>query len=145
MNKKSTYKEGDLISIALSNGKYAICKIIFKPIDRLKQVVGLTILAVQDEINLSLIDNNHFIEIEVNSKNLKCIFTGNQNLKNGEWAIVSESKLTAIEKSMQWFIYANHLYHQEEFIRNANEEDYKIYPTLSVMGFVLLDNLLKEL
>lgn len=64
MNKKNTYKEGDLISIALSNGKYAICKIIFKPIDRLKQVVGLTILAVQDEINLSLIDNNHFIEIK---------------------------------------------------------------------------------
>ena len=142
MSKRINYKEGDLITIPLTDSRKAICKIIFAPKGMLKQVICCTLIGIQQNLNLGALSLQNFISIHSNPRNTKSFFTGNQMVKNGNWAIVGNTQLSDNEKSLQWFVYAGELYHKEELIRHASEEDYKNYVHLEVMGFVLVDTIL---
>lgn len=144
MSKVIKYKEGDLLSIPLTNSRKAICKIILVPKGRLKQVIGCTVIGVQQSVDLEALATQKFIAIHSNPRNTKSFFTGNQLVKNGTWPIIGTSLFSDAEKSLQWFTYACQLYHNEELMRNANEEDYKNYSHLEVMGFVLVDQILTQ-
>lgn len=145
MTKRIKYQEGDIISIPLTNGKTAVCKIIFAPTGQLKQVIGCTVIDIQYNLNLEILNLQEYISIDSNPRNTNCFFTGNQFVKNGNWTVLGTSLLSEKEKTMQNFIYACQLYHNEELIRNANEEDYSKFPTLNVMGFALVDQILTRL
>ncbi|HDC4320769.1 TPA: hypothetical protein O8L55_004718, partial [Enterobacter cloacae] len=45
---KVKYKEGDIFVIPMSNGKYALCQVVFAPKQKFKQAIGFCILSIQD-------------------------------------------------------------------------------------------------
>ncbi|CAM7797447.1 hypothetical protein PHDIMM138B_28285 [Phytobacter diazotrophicus] len=45
---KVKYKEGDIFVIPMSNGKYALCQIVFAPKQKFKQAIGFCILSIQN-------------------------------------------------------------------------------------------------
>lgn len=45
---KVKYKEGDIFVIPMSNGKFAICQIVFAPKEKFKQAIGFCILSIQN-------------------------------------------------------------------------------------------------
>ena len=87
--KRIRYKEGDLFSIELEDGRKAICKIVLAPKDRHKQAIGCTLIGFQEDINLEKLDLDAHLQlfsnpiVHINSKSKDIFFTGNQNVKNG--------------------------------------------------------------
>lgn len=147
--KRIRYKEGDLFSIELEDGRKAICKIILAPKESHKQAIGCTLIGFQEDINLEKLDLDAHLQLfsnpiaHTNPKSKDIFFTGNQNLKNGIWEIIGFHPINESEKDLQWYESAGHLYHQDEYIRLLALEEINNYPRLSVMGFDLVKQVLK--
>ena len=139
---KVKYKEGDIFVIPMSNGKYALCQVVFAPKQKFKQAIGFCILSIQDteecEENSSLTP----LSFEKFGKKMKIIFTGNQNISKGIWKIIGYANLTEEKKQLKIFNYAGGLYDGEEEIRRLSVAEYPNYTTMGVSGFELVDNVL---
>lgn len=142
---KVKYKEGDIFVIPMSNGKYALCQIVFAPEQKFKQTIGFCILSIQNteelEDNCSLIP----LSFEKFGKEMKVIFTGNQNMSKGVWKIIGHADLTEEKKQLKIFNYAGGLYNGEEEIRRLSVDEYPNYTTMGVSGFELVDNVLTNI
>ncbi|MDX5631166.1 MULTISPECIES: Imm26 family immunity protein [unclassified Brenneria] len=139
---KVKYREGDIFSIPLSNGKYAICQIIFSPKGKFKQVIAFCLLFIQDDEEFNNDGLLNPMSIEKFGKATKVIFTGNQKINNGLWKIIGYADLSEEKKKLRIFNYAGGLYNGEEEIRRIPVSEYPNYTTMGVSGFELVDNLL---
>ncbi|KAA8995763.1 hypothetical protein FJU30_23735 [Affinibrenneria salicis] len=136
------YKGGDIFSILLSNGKYAICQIIFSPKGKFKQIIAFCVLFIQDNeyfINDGILNP---MSVEEFGNTTKVIFTGNQKMSNGLWKIIGHADLSEEKKQLRIFNYAGGLYNGEEEIRRIHVAEYPNYTTMGVSGFELVDNIL---
>ena len=138
------YKVGDIFNIALSNHKYAICKLIFAPRGALKQVIGLVVYDIVDYDNRYLFDlNNHKLKkFKIMNNFQEIIFTGNQKIKNGEWKFFAYKELNKHEIKLQTFQYAGDLYNNENLVGKIKDDEFQLYTRMSVCGFELLDNII---
>ena len=102
---KVKYKEGDIFVIPLSNGKYAICHIVFVPSKKFKQAIGFCILSLQN--TEELMDSGALTPLifEKFGKEMKVIFTGNQNISKGVWKIIGYADLTEEKKPCRAICY----------------------------------------
>ncbi|WP_284942489.1 immunity 26/phosphotriesterase HocA family protein [Enterobacter sp. MEB024] len=142
---KVKYKEGDIFVIPLSNGKYAICHIVFALSKKFQQAIGFCILSIQQAEEL--IDGGSLtpLSFEKFGKETKVIFTGNQNISKGVWQIIGHTDLTAEKKQLKIFNYAGGLYNGEDEIRRLSVAEYPNYTTMGVSGFELVDNILTNI
>jgi hypothetical protein len=141
---KVKYKEGDIFVIPMSNGKYALCQIVFAPKQKFKQAIGFCILSIQ---NKEVRDSGALtpLSFEKFGKEMKVIFTGNQNITKGLWKIIANADLTEDKKQLKIFNYAGGLYDGEEEIRRLSVAEYPNYTTMGVSGFELVDNVLTNM
>ncbi|MDU5197262.1 MAG: immunity 26/phosphotriesterase HocA family protein [Enterobacter sichuanensis] len=139
---KVKYKEGDIFVIPMSNGKFAICQIVFAPKEKFKQAIGFCILSLQNTGELE--DNSSLrpLSFEKFGKEMKVVFTGNQNISKGIWKIIGHANLTEEKKELKIFNYAGGLYDGEDEIRRLSVAEYPNYTTMGVSGFELVDNVL---
>ncbi|MCG8710981.1 immunity 26/phosphotriesterase HocA family protein [Brenneria sp. 4F2] len=142
---KVKYKEGDIFAIPLSNGKYAICQIIFSPKGKFKQVIAFCLLFIQNDETFNKNGLLNPMSIDKFGKAIKVIFTGNQKISNGLWKIVGYTNLSEEKKKLRVFNYAGGLYNGEEEIRRIPVSEYPNYATMGVSGFELVDNLLTSI
>lgn len=142
---KVKYKEGDIFVIPLSNGEYAICHIVFVPSKKFKQAIGFCILSLQN--TEELMDSGALTPLifEKFGKEMKVIFTGNQNISKGVWKIIGYADLTEEKKQLKIFNYAGGLYNGEDEIRRLSVAEYPNYTTMGVSGFELVDNILTNI
>lgn len=139
---KVKYREGDIFVIPLSNGEYAICQIVFASKGKFKKIIAFCVLSIQNDEEFN---NDGFlnpISVEKFGKEIKVIFTGNQNIINGIWKILYHNDLTEDKKQLKIFNYAGGLYNGDEGIRRISVAEYPNYTTMGVSGFELVDNLL---
>ncbi|KLG14472.1 hypothetical protein YA49_00275 [Enterobacter cloacae subsp. cloacae] len=139
---KVKYKEGDIFVIPMSNGKYALCQVVFAPKQKFKQAIGFCILSIQDTEEFEEKISLTTLSFEKFGKEMKVIFTGNQNISKGIWKIVGHANLTEEKKQLKIFNYAGGLYDGEEEIRRLSVAEYPNYTTMGVSGFELVDNVL---
>lgn len=139
---KVKYREGDVFIIPLSNGKYAICQVIFVPKVKFKKIISFCTLSIQDD---EVFANDGFltpISVEEFGKKTEVIFTGNQNISNGLWKIIDHVDLSEDKNKLRIFNYAGGLYNGEEEIRRIPVSEYPDYTTMEVSGFELVDKIL---
>lgn len=139
---KVKYREGDVFIIPLSNGKYAMCQVIFAPKVKFKKIISFCTLSIQDD---EVFANDDFltpISVEEFGKKTEVIFTGNQNISNGLWKIIDHVDLSEDKKKLRIFNYAGGLYNGEEEIRRIPVSEYPDYTTMEVSGFELVDKIL---
>lgn len=127
---KVKYKEGDIFVIPMSNGKYALCQVIFDPKKKFKQVIGFCILSIQDTEEFEEKSSLTPLSFEKFGKEMKVIFTGNQNISKGIWKIIDYANLTEEKKQLKIFNYAGGLYDGEEEIRRLSVAEYPNYTTM---------------
>lgn len=142
---KVKYKEGDIFVIPLSNGKYAICQIIFAPKGMFKKVISFCTLSIQDDEKFN---NDGFLTpifVDVFGKKTQVIFTGNQNIRDGEWKIIGSVNLTEDKKKLKIFNYAGGVYNGEVEIKRIPVSEYHNYTAMGVSGFELVDNILTSI
>ncbi|WP_311842761.1 immunity 26/phosphotriesterase HocA family protein [Enterobacter bugandensis] len=139
---KVKYKEGDIFVIPMSNGKYALCQVVFAPKQKFKQVLGFCILTIQDTEEFKVNSSLTPLSLEKFGKEMKVLFIGNQNISKGIWKIIGYADLTEEKKQLKIFNYAGGLYDGEEEIRRLSVAEYPNYTTMGVSGFELVDNVL---
>lgn len=139
------YKEGDIFVIPMINGKYALCQIVFAPKQKFKQAIGFCILSIQNTEELRDSGALTPLSFEKFGKEMKVIFTGNQNITKGLWKIIGHADLTEDKKQLKIFNYAGGLYDGEEEIRRLSVAEYPNYTTMGVSGFELVDNVLTNM
>ncbi|BBE78292.1 MULTISPECIES: immunity 26/phosphotriesterase HocA family protein [Phytobacter] len=139
------YKEGDIFVIPMSNGKYALCQIVFAPKQKFKQAIGFCILSIQNTKKVRDSGALTPLSFEKFGKEMKVIFTGNQNITKGLWKIIANADLTEDKKQLKIFNYAGGLYDGEEEIRRLSVAEYPNYTTMGVSGFELVDNVLTNM
>ncbi|MEH4623386.1 immunity 26/phosphotriesterase HocA family protein [Phytobacter diazotrophicus] len=139
------YKEGDIFVIPMSNGKYALCQIVFAPKQKFKQAIGFCILSIQNTKKVRDSGALTPLSFEKFGKEMKVIFTGNQNITKGLWKIIANADLTEDKKQLKIFNYAGGLYDGEEEIRWLSVAEYPNYTTMGVSGFELVDNVLTNM
>ncbi|QOV70683.1 immunity 26/phosphotriesterase HocA family protein [Citrobacter sp. BDA59-3] len=139
------YKEGDIFVIPISNGKYALCQIVFAPKQKFKQAIGFCILSIQNTDEFKDSGALTPLSFEKFGKGMKVIFTGNQNITKGLWKIIGHADLTEDKKQLKIFNYAGGLYDGEEEIRRLSVAEYPNYTTMGVSGFELVDNVLTNM
>ncbi|MDU4999669.1 MAG: immunity 26/phosphotriesterase HocA family protein [Enterobacteriaceae bacterium] len=142
---KVKYKEGDIFVIPMSNGKYALCQIVFAPKQKFKQAIGFCILSIQNTKKVRDSGALTPLSFEKFGKEMKVIFTGNQNITKGLWKIIANADLTEDKKQLKIFNYAGGLYDGEEEIRRLSVAEYPNYTTMGVSGFELVDNVLTNM
>lgn len=91
---KVKYKEGDIFVIPMSNGKYAFCQVVFAPKQKFKQALGFCILSIQDTERVKENSSLTPLSFEKFGKEMKVLFTGNQNISKGIWKIIGHADLT---------------------------------------------------
>lgn len=141
---KVRYQEGDIFIIPVE-GNFAICQIVFAPKGKFKQIIGFCVLFVQD--NKTFKGNGDLLPIPIMDmgKEMKVIFTGNQNIKNGSWEIIDHADLTEDKDELRIFNYAGGVYKGEEEIRRIPVSEYNNYTPMEVYGFELVNSLLASL
>ncbi|ABM23584.1 Uncharacterised protein [Shewanella putrefaciens] len=141
---KMRYQEGDIFIIP-TEGKFAICQIVFAPKGKFKQVIGFCVLFLQDNKVFKSDDVLRPLPIMDMGKEMKVIFTGNQNVKNGSWEIIGHADLTEDKDELRIFNYAGGLYKGEEEIKRIPVSEYNNYTSMEVYGFELVNSLLASL
>ncbi|MBS6740499.1 MAG: immunity 26/phosphotriesterase HocA family protein [Enterobacteriaceae bacterium] len=139
------YKEGDIFVIPMSNGKYALCQIVFAPKQKFKQAIGFCILSIQNTKKVRDSGALTPLSFEKFGKEMKVIFNGNQNITKGLWKIIANADLTEDKKQLKIFNYAGGLYDGEEEIRRLSVAEYPNYTTMGISGFELVDNVLTNM
>lgn len=142
---KVKYKDGDIFVIPMSNGKYALCQIVFAPKQKFKQAIGFCILSIQNTKKVRDSGALTPLSFEKFGKEMKVIFTGNQNITKGLWKIIANADLTEDKKQLKIFNYAGGLYDGEEEIRRLSVAEYPNYTTMGISGFELVDNVLTNM
>lgn len=110
-----------------------------------KKVISFCTLSIQDDEKFN---NDGFlipIFVDVFGKKTQVIFTGNQNIRDGEWKIIDSVNLTEDKKKLKIFNYAGGVYNGEVEIKRIPVSEYHNYTAMGVSGFELVDNILTSI
>lgn len=144
---KLKYKEGDIFIISLDNGKNIICQVIFAPTPKgyFRKVMAFCVLSVQES---EMFKNDGVllpISFDILGEKAKVIFSGNQYIKDGTWRIIDHIDLTEEKERLKIFNFAGGLYHGEDEIKRIPVSEYPKYTTMEVLGFGLINKVLKAI
>ena len=143
--KSKKVEIGDLFLI-LFEKKYAVCKVLWVS-KKTKNVFSFVVkneLANTKEEALNIANIKEYLFVKIYSGVINVFYTSIEKLKNGEWEIIGNEKLT--EKENHDFQYHNiggNLYKGDEYIRPLNVEEYKTVPKMGIDGYEAINNFLK--
>ncbi|WP_175003159.1 Imm26 family immunity protein [Burkholderia lata] len=140
------YKEGDVFIIELSDGRFAVCQIVFSSQGKFKKAFAFCVLSIQDgrDFNLARIDDFPPMAFRKFKKEVRVIFSGIKLIAKGEWPIIGNSDLSDDKLKMKIFNYAGGLFNGDEEIGRIPVSDYSKYTTMEVSGFDLVQKILTE-
>ncbi|MBN3824836.1 hypothetical protein G3O00_14575 [Burkholderia sp. Ac-20384] len=140
------YKEGDVFTIELNDGRFSVCQIVFSSQGKFKKAFAFCVLSIQEgrDFNLDRIDDFPPMIFLKFKKEVKVIFSGNQLIAKGEWPIVGNCGLSDEKMKMRIFNYAGGLFNGDEEIERIPVSDYAKYTTMEVCGFDLVQKILTE-
>lgn len=140
------YKEGDVFVIALSDGRFAVCQIVFSSQGKFKKVFAFCVLSIQEgrDFDLDRADDFPPMAFLKFKREVRIIFAGIQLIAKGEWPIIGHSDLYGDKLEMKIFNYSGGLFNGDEEIGRIPVSDYSKYTTMEVCGFDLVQKILME-
>lgn len=126
------YKAGDLFTIPMKDGRWAIGQVICALQDRFDRVLSFGVLSIGEEPKLPE-EDREYITFKDNGRHGHILFASATNMRR-TWKVVGHLPLTEQKLAMQWFHVAGDLYHNDEWIRKLAIEEYPDYPVMSVAG-----------
>ncbi len=137
MNK---YKAGDLFTIPMKDGRWAVGQVVCALYDRLSKAFSFGIVSIDDEPHIPS-EDSEFITLDSYGRSVQLIFAASSNMRRN-WKVVGHLPLTEQKQAMQWFHCGGQLYHNDEWIRVLLIEEYSKYPAMSVAGNELVQMML---
>ena len=134
--KKKDIKSGDIISIPLDNDKYAIAKIMFLSI-RYKNVILLSVYPL-------LTSSSELLEVAYEINHELLIYTGLDPIRKEEWRKVANCSVNEEEKQLSTRIIAGSVWVEDEYLRNATENDRATFKKMEVYGTILVKRTIIE-
>jgi hypothetical protein len=143
---KKVVNSGDYFTIPMSDGRQAICQVIWVGKDssgqKFKRVFAFCVLSVGDDTNVP--EKVSYLSFQDHMGAYKVIFTAVDKLISGEWPVIGGGPI-ADQKMVNFeFNMAGNLYVCGEFVRVLPSEEYKNYLTMGISGYVLVDRLLSQ-
>ncbi len=129
MNK---YKAGDLFAIPMKDGRWAIGQVICALQDRFSQTFSFGVMRIGEESTPPEQDSE-YITFQDNGRHGHILFASASNMRR-KWKVIGHLPLTEEKLAMQWFHVAGDLYHNDDWVRKLEIEEYKDYPVMSVAG-----------
>lgn len=139
---KIKYNSGDIFLLPLGNNNYAICQIIWAPKGDYKKVFSFCVLGKCTEKLVEIPEHNTPITLNDNGKEIKVIFSSVKKISNGEWEIIGNRCLSSEILELMSFNLAGDLHEGDKVIRKLSINEYSQYPSMSVFGFELIQNIL---
>lgn len=139
---KKKYTSGDIFTIPLENGKYAICQIIWAPTGDYKNVFSFCTLETGNHSPSRETDETSPLLLNDDERTVEVIFSGTKNITSGKWAVIGHEDLSGRSKKLMTFNIAGSLHEGDTFIRKLTPNEYTIHPSMSVFGFELIQDIL---
>lgn len=140
---RKAYREGDIFTIPMQDGRFAVCQVVCALKGRFKKAFSFGVIRlVQDETN---VEDGNFLSYRFGSRQRSVIFTSPENLRNGTWKIVCNIPLTPDKEELKVFECAGHLYRGDEYIRSLSKDEYGKFNPLGAAGYELVQTHLSEM
>lgn len=139
---KIKYSSGDIFLLPLGNDNYAVCQIIWAPKGDYKKVFSFCVLGKGTEKSTEIPEGSTPILLDDNGNKIKVIFSSVKKIVNGEWEIIGNRSLSPESLELMLFNLAGDLHEGDKVIRKLSINEYSQYPSMSVFGFELIQNIL---
>ncbi|WP_279361998.1 hypothetical protein [Xanthomonas sacchari] len=138
------YRAGDVFAIPSDAGTYALCQVLWAPRGDYRKVVGFCVLEQQASEPRLGASPTRPLPVRDGDKDIRLLFTGTQKLRSGEWQIVGHALLPQDARELLTFHIAGALHEGDSFVRMLSVDEYARYPSMSVLGFELVQRLLSD-
>ncbi|KHN49142.1 hypothetical protein OI69_18735 [Pectobacterium fontis] len=139
---KIKYSSGDIFLLPLDNNNYAICQIVWAPKGDYKKVFSFCVLEKGTGKSIEIPEGGIPILLDDNGNKIKVIFSSVKKIVNGEWEIIGNRSLSPDSLELMLFNLAGDLHEGDKVIRKLSINEYSQYPSMSVFGFELIQNIL---
>ncbi|WP_411342982.1 Imm26 family immunity protein [Paenibacillus sp. WLX1005] len=138
------YETGDIFTIPMHDGRFAICQIVCALRGRLKQALPFGVLYIGRSQELPADHDGEFLVFDSYRGSFQVIFGAVSNINAGRWNITSHLPLTPEKEALQIFRYSTSLYHGDTFLRILPQAEWGNYQILEVAGNELVQNYLAQ-
>ncbi|UYK84913.1 hypothetical protein NG827_00335 [Xanthomonas sacchari] len=109
-----------------------------------RKVVGFCVLEQQASEPTLVASPSRPLPVRDGDKDIRLLFTGTQKLRSVEWQIVGHAPLPQDARELLTFHIAGALHEGDSFVRMLSVDEYARYPSMSVLGFELVQRLLSD-
>lgn len=144
--KASELNAGDIFSIPMNNGRFAIAQVIWMPSGKLsakfRNVFSFAVLSIQNDQEIPIV--NDYLVFKNYHGDFKVIFTSKEKILNGEWVLLKRDELSSAHDNLRFFNNAGDLYFLDEHVRKLAVSEYKDYNIMAVAGYELVQQYLSQ-
>ncbi|WP_322905483.1 immunity 26/phosphotriesterase HocA family protein [Paenibacillus campi] len=108
----NNYQAGDLFTIPLYDGRWAIGQVVCALHDRFQQAFSFGVLSIGVERHIPE-QAGEFIALDQQRAFPQLLFASSSNLRR-KWKIIAHLPLTEQQQALQSFHVGGHLYHNDE-------------------------------
>ncbi|ACX88194.1 conserved hypothetical protein [Pectobacterium parmentieri WPP163] len=144
--KASELNSGNIFSIPMNDGRFAIAQVIWMPSGKLptrfRNIFSFAVLSIQNDQEIPSV--NDYLVFNNYRGDFKVIFTSKENILNGEWVLLKRDELSNIHDNLKYFNNAGDLYFLDEHVRKLAVSEYKDYNIMAVAGYELVQQYLSQ-
>ncbi|WP_184646933.1 hypothetical protein [Xanthomonas sp. 3307] len=138
------YRAGDVFAVPLDTAVYALCQVLWAPQGDYRKVIGFCVLEHQASAPTLGPSPARPLPVRDGDKDIRLLFTGAQKLKSGDWQLIGHAPLPSDARERLTFHIAGALHEGDTFVRMLSVDEYARYPSMSVLGFELVQRLLSD-
>ena len=144
--KTSKLNAGDVFSIPMNDGRFAIAQVIWMPSGessaKFRNVFSFAVLSIQNNQEIPIA--NDYLVFNNYRGDFKVIFTSKEKILDGEWVLLKRDELSNAHDNLRFFNNAGDLYFLDEHIRKLTVSEYKDYNIMAVAGYELVQQYLSQ-
>ncbi|EMB4326916.1 hypothetical protein RJ492_005539 [Pluralibacter gergoviae] len=144
--KTSKLNAGDVFSIPMNDGRFAIAQVIWMPSgessSKFRNVFSFAVLSIQNNQEIPIV--NDYLVFNNYRGDFKVIFTSKEKILNGEWVLLKRDELSNVHDNLRFFNNAGDLYFLDEHVRKLTVSEYKDYNIMAVVGYELVQQYLSQ-
>ena len=144
--KTSKLNAGDVFSIPMNDGRFAIAQVIWMPSGessaKFRNVFSFAVLSIQNNQEIPIV--NDYLVFNNYRGDFKVIFTSKEKILNGEWVLLKRDELSHAHNNLRFFNNAGDLYFLDEHVRKLTVSEYKDYNIMAVAGYELVQQYLSQ-
>ena len=144
--KTSKLNAGDVFSIPMNDGRFAIAQVIWMPSGessaKFRNIFSFAVLSIQNNQEIPIV--NDYLVFNNYRGDFKVIFTSKEKIFNGEWVLLKRDELSNTHDKLRFFNNAGDLYFLDEHIRKLTVSEYKDYNIMAVAGYELVQQYLSQ-